>query len=99
MYKVHDFLFPTFYFTPLVLSIKSQSMLPLFFFSPFSFGMGGFGWGGVSGFRLDALFRRSKRSRRRQREDPKKDDEIIAETEDEDLYVERIRIENLEIRF
>ncbi|XP_019187522.1 PREDICTED: uncharacterized protein LOC109181704 [Ipomoea nil] len=49
--------------------------------------------------RLDALFRRSKRSRRRQREDPKKDDEIINEIEDEDLYVERIRIENLEISF
>lgn len=60
---------------------------------------GGFGWGGVYGFRLDALFRRSKRSRRRQREDPKKDDEIIDDTVDEDLYVERIRIENLEIRF
>nr|GMC50904.1 Chromosome partition protein like [Ipomoea batatas] len=49
--------------------------------------------------RLDALFRRSKRSRRRQREDPKKDDEIIDDTVDEDLYVERIRIENLEISF
>nr|GMC52785.1 Chromosome partition protein like [Ipomoea batatas] len=42
---------------------------------------------------------RSKRSRRRQREDPKKDDEIIDDTVDEDLYVERIRIENLEISF
>lgn len=49
--------------------------------------------------RLDALFRRSRRPRRQKREDSKKDDEIIAEAEDEDLYVERIRIENLEISF
>ncbi|VFQ79999.1 unnamed protein product [Cuscuta campestris] len=46
--------------------------------------------------RLDALFRRS---RKQQRKDPKKDDEITGEIDDEDLYVERIRIENLGISF
>ncbi|CAH9074265.1 unnamed protein product [Cuscuta epithymum] len=44
--------------------------------------------------RLEALFRRSKRP---QRKVPKKDDEITDGTEDDDLYVERIRIENLGI--
>jgi len=33
------------------------------------------------------------------RKDTKKTDEIVADSEMEDLFVERIRIENMELRF
>nr|XP_009609909.1 uncharacterized protein LOC104103691 isoform X2 [Nicotiana tomentosiformis] len=46
--------------------------------------------------RIDRLF--SRRSSSRRKKDPKKDDEINSEAEDHDLYVERIRIENMELR-
>lgn len=49
-----------------------------------------------SSFRLEKVFSRRTSSRKK---DPKKDDEIISETEDDDLYVERIRLENMELRF
>ncbi|XP_070052026.1 uncharacterized protein [Nicotiana tomentosiformis] len=45
--------------------------------------------------RIDRLF--SRRSSSRRKKDPKKDDEINSEAEDHDLYVERIRIENMEL--
>ena len=48
-------------------------------------------------FRLEKIF--SRRTSSRQKKDPKKDDEIISETEDHELYVERIRLENMELRF
>ncbi|KAH6813830.1 aminopeptidase, partial [Perilla frutescens var. frutescens] len=41
----------------------------------------------------------SRRTSSRQKKDPKKDDDIISETEDDGLYVERIRLENMEISF
>lgn len=41
----------------------------------------------------------SRRSSSRHTKDPKKDDEITSETDGEDLYVERIRLENMELRF
>lgn len=44
--------------------------------------------------RIEKLLRKSST---RHKKDPKKDDEILAEEEDE-LYVERIRIENMQIR-
>ncbi|PKI52501.1 hypothetical protein CRG98_027073 [Punica granatum] len=40
----------------------------------------------------------SRRSRRRPKKDPKKTDEIIPEEDQDDLCVERIRIENMELR-
>ncbi|XP_075106690.1 uncharacterized protein LOC107796264 isoform X2 [Nicotiana tabacum] len=45
--------------------------------------------------RIDRLF--SRRSSSRRKKDPKKDDEINSEAEDHDLYVERIRIQNMEL--
>lgn len=47
--------------------------------------------------RLDKL--RGKRSGRHQKKDPKKDDETNPEADDEDLYVERIRLENTQLRY
>ncbi|XP_042047186.1 uncharacterized protein LOC121793052 [Salvia splendens] len=47
--------------------------------------------------RLEKVF--SRRTSSRQKKDPKKDDEIISETEDHELYVERIRLENMELSF
>ncbi|KAM7251152.1 hypothetical protein ACFE04_023035 [Oxalis oulophora] len=44
---------------------------------------------------LEKLLR--KRPRRRQKEDPKKNDEFVSDTEPEDLYVERIRLENMDL--
>ncbi|OWM71386.1 uncharacterized protein LOC116194183 [Punica granatum] len=41
----------------------------------------------------------SRRSRRRPKKDPKKTDEIIPEEDQDDLCVERIRIENMELSF
>ncbi|KAK9925264.1 hypothetical protein M0R45_033593 [Rubus argutus] len=41
----------------------------------------------------------SRRSSSRRMKDPKKDDEITSETDGEDLYVERIRLENMELSF
>ncbi|KAE9449033.1 hypothetical protein C3L33_19076, partial [Rhododendron williamsianum] len=41
----------------------------------------------------------SRKSSARHKRDPKKDDEISAETEPDDLYVERIRLANMELRF
>ncbi|PSS18255.1 Chromosome partition protein like [Actinidia chinensis var. chinensis] len=46
--------------------------------------------------RLEKLL--SRKSRTRHKKDPKKDDEISAETSD-DFYVERIRLENMELSF
>ncbi|XP_059294387.1 uncharacterized protein LOC132047364 isoform X3 [Lycium ferocissimum] len=51
-------------------------------------------WGWI--LRKTRLF--SRRSNSRRKMDPKKDDEIISEAEDQELYVERIRIENMELR-
>ncbi|CAL9210536.1 unnamed protein product [Musa hybrid cultivar] len=45
--------------------------------------------------RLQMLF--SRRQSRKPKSDPKKTDELNPETEEEDLYVERIRIENMEL--
>ncbi|URE19486.1 hypothetical protein MUK42_36230 [Musa troglodytarum] len=45
--------------------------------------------------RIQMLF--SKRRSRKPESDPKKTDELNPETEEEDLYVERIRIENMEL--
>lgn len=41
----------------------------------------------------------SRRSKRRHKPDPKKDDEINSETEQNDLSVERHRLENMELSF
>ncbi|XP_060194497.1 uncharacterized protein LOC132623716 isoform X2 [Lycium barbarum] len=40
----------------------------------------------------------SRRSNSRRKKDPKKYDDLISEAEDQELYVERIRIENMELR-
>ena len=53
-----------------------------------------FGYGAC---RLEKLL--SRTSRTRHKKDPKKDDEISAETSEDDFYVERIRLENMELRF
>ncbi|KAF3621912.1 putative LRR receptor-like serine/threonine-protein kinase RPK2-like isoform X1 [Capsicum annuum] len=50
-------------------------------------------WGWI--LRKTRLF--SRRSSSRRMKDPKKDDGINSEAEDQDLYVERIRIENMEL--
>ncbi|TXG54956.1 hypothetical protein EZV62_020212 [Acer yangbiense] len=47
--------------------------------------------------RLDKLL--SRRSSGRCKKDPKKDDEIISEVEQDELYVERHRLENMELSF
>ncbi|KAK3183913.1 hypothetical protein Dsin_031199 [Dipteronia sinensis] len=47
--------------------------------------------------RLDKLL--SRRSSGRRKKDPKKDDEIISEVEQDELYVERHRLENMELSF
>ncbi|XP_054780319.1 uncharacterized protein LOC129297686 isoform X2 [Prosopis cineraria] len=47
--------------------------------------------------RLEKLF--SRRSKRHHKKGPKKDDDITSEAERDDLYVERIRLENMEISF
>ncbi|KAK4760248.1 hypothetical protein SAY87_005141 [Trapa incisa] len=47
--------------------------------------------------RIDKVL--SKRSRRRKNKDPKKTDEVTPEEDQEDLFVERIRIENMELSF
>ncbi|KAK4772480.1 hypothetical protein SAY86_014255 [Trapa natans] len=47
--------------------------------------------------RIDKVL--SKRSRRRKNKDPKKTDEVNPEEDQEDLFVERIRIENMELSF
>ncbi|KAL1539935.1 hypothetical protein AAHA92_24359 [Salvia divinorum] len=47
--------------------------------------------------RLEKVF--SRRTSSRQKKDPKKDEEFISETEDHELYVERIRLENMELSF
>ncbi|XP_060194496.1 uncharacterized protein LOC132623716 isoform X1 [Lycium barbarum] len=39
----------------------------------------------------------SRRSNSRRKKDPKKYDDLISEAEDQELYVERIRIENMEL--
>ncbi|CAL5368731.1 unnamed protein product [Camellia sinensis] len=41
----------------------------------------------------------SSKSNARRKKDPKKDDEFISETEQDDLYVERIRLQNMELSF
>ncbi|GER33085.1 hypothetical protein STAS_09182 [Striga asiatica] len=41
----------------------------------------------------------SRRSSSRLKKDPKKDDGIVSEAESDDLYVERVRLENMELRF
>ncbi|XP_049383319.1 uncharacterized protein LOC125847697 isoform X2 [Solanum stenotomum] len=51
-------------------------------------------WGWI--LRKTRLF--SRRSSSRRQKNPKKDDGINSEAEDQDLYVERIRIENMELR-
>ncbi|KVI09270.1 Protein of unknown function DUF3754 [Cynara cardunculus var. scolymus] len=48
------------------------------------------------GWRLGKLF--SRKSSARVKNDPKKDDEITNEEYPDDLYVERVRIENMDIR-
>ncbi|KAL3829429.1 hypothetical protein ACJIZ3_018231 [Penstemon smallii] len=47
--------------------------------------------------RLEKVF--SRKPTPRQKKDPKKDDETISEEEDDELYVERIRLENMELSF
>ncbi|KAK2665998.1 hypothetical protein Ddye_004572 [Dipteronia dyeriana] len=47
--------------------------------------------------RLDKLL--SRRSSGRHKKDPKKDDEIISEVEQDELYVERHRLESMELSF
>ncbi|KAK0591007.1 hypothetical protein LWI29_034354 [Acer saccharum] len=47
--------------------------------------------------RLDKLL--SRRSSGRCKKEPKKDDEIISEVEQDELYVERHRLENMELSF
>lgn len=47
--------------------------------------------------RLDKLL--SRRSGRKHKKDAKKDDEIIPDADQDDLYVERKRLENMELRF
>ncbi|GAV82810.1 DUF3754 domain-containing protein [Cephalotus follicularis] len=47
--------------------------------------------------RLEKLL--ARRSSRLQKKDPKKDDEIISESNKDDLHVERIRLENMELSF
>ncbi|XP_010550235.1 PREDICTED: uncharacterized protein LOC104821140 isoform X2 [Tarenaya hassleriana] len=47
--------------------------------------------------RLDKLF--TKRSSRHSKKYPKKDDETIHEANNDDFYVERIRLENMELSF
>ena len=46
--------------------------------------------------RLEKLL--ARKSKRHHKKDPKKDDDIISEAEQDDLYVERIRLENMELR-
>ncbi|KAK7396001.1 hypothetical protein VNO78_16669 [Psophocarpus tetragonolobus] len=46
--------------------------------------------------RLEKLFSRSKR---RNKKNPKKDDEINSEADGQDFYVERIRLENMQLSF
>ncbi|WCJ40244.1 hypothetical protein M5689_021174 [Euphorbia peplus] len=46
---------------------------------------------------LEKLFKR--RSSKKRKTDPKKNDEIDSETEQHDFYVERIRLENMELSF
>ena len=41
----------------------------------------------------------SRKSSARHKKDLKKDDEISAETYQDDLYVERIRLEKMKLRF
>ncbi|KAI8030744.1 hypothetical protein LOK49_LG01G04289 [Camellia lanceoleosa] len=41
----------------------------------------------------------SSKSNARRKKDPKKDDEFISETQQDDLYVERIRLQNMELSF
>jgi hypothetical protein len=45
--------------------------------------------------RLEKLLR--KRPHRQHKDDPKKNDEIISETDQDDLHVERIRLENMDL--
>ncbi|RDX69421.1 hypothetical protein CR513_51468, partial [Mucuna pruriens] len=45
--------------------------------------------------RLEKLL--SRRSKRRNKKDPKKDNEINSEADEHDLYVERIRLENMQL--
>ena len=40
----------------------------------------------------------ARKSKRHHKKDPKKDDDITPEAEQDDLYVERIRLENMELR-
>ncbi|KAH7851651.1 hypothetical protein Vadar_014766 [Vaccinium darrowii] len=47
--------------------------------------------------RLERIF--SRKSSARHKRDPKKDDEISSESEQDDFYVERIRLENMELSF
>lgn len=48
--------------------------------------------------RLGKLLRKRTSRRKKTSLDPKKDDGIIAEEEDNDFSVERIRLENMELR-
>lgn len=41
----------------------------------------------------------SRRSSSLHKEDPKKDDEITAEVEQDGLYAERVRLEKMKLRF
>ncbi|RWW56498.1 hypothetical protein BHE74_00036789 [Ensete ventricosum] len=54
-------------------------------------------WDAFDDFRLQRLF--SKKPNTISRKDTKKTDEIVVDSEMEDLFVERIRIENMELRF
>lgn len=47
--------------------------------------------------RLERVF--SRKSRAQHKRDSKKDDESSSETEQDNFYVERIRLENMELRF
>lgn len=48
-------------------------------------------------FRLQKLFSRKKNGK--QKMDSKKNDDLASEVEDKELYVERIRLETMELRF
>ncbi|KAI4348390.1 hypothetical protein L6164_009119 [Bauhinia variegata] len=49
--------------------------------------------------KLEKFFSRRSKRRNKKDRDPKKDDDINNETDRDDLYVERIRLENMELSF
>jgi hypothetical protein len=62
-----------------------------------SFSMKGLHFCSYLNFRLQKLFSRKKNGK--QKMDSKKNDDLASEVEDKELYVERIRLETMELRF